>query len=29
MGKTNKSWVGQYAAFNDALKYMYARSNRR
>ena len=24
--KTKESWVGQYAAFNEALKYMYARS---
>ena len=25
MGKTNKSWVGQHAAFTEALKYMNAR----
>ena len=25
MGKTNKSWVGQHAAFSEALKYMNAR----
>tara|TARA_R100001440_G_scaffold23166_1_gene37691 strand:- start:2055 stop:3008 length:954 start_codon:yes stop_codon:yes gene_type:complete len=24
--KNKPSWIGQYAAFNDALKYMYARS---
>ena len=24
--KKKESWVGQYAAFNEALKYMYARS---
>ena len=26
MGKPTPAWVGQYTAFNDALKYMYARS---
>ena len=26
MGKTDKSWVGQHAAFSEALKYMNARS---
>ena len=26
MGKTDKSWVGQHAAFSEALKYMSARS---
>ena len=25
MGKTDKSWVGQHAAFSEALKYMNAR----
>ena len=27
MSKPEESWVGQYAAFNDALKYMYKRAN--
>ena len=26
MKKTSEAWVGQYAAFNEALKYMYRRS---
>ena len=26
MSKTSEAWVGQYAAFNEALKYMYRRS---
>ena len=26
MSKTSEAWVGQYAAFNEALKYMYKRS---
>jgi replicative DNA helicase len=26
MSKPTPAWVGQYTAFNDALKYMYARS---
>ena len=26
MSKPIESWIGQYAAFNDALKYMHARS---
>ena len=26
MGKPTPAWVGQYTAFNDALKYMYAMS---
>ena len=27
MSKPKEGWVGQYAAFNEALKYMYARQN--
>ena len=27
MGKTENAWVGQYSNFNEALKYMLARSN--
>ena len=26
MSKTKDAWIGQYAAFNEALKYMYKRS---
>jgi len=26
MKKTSEAWVGQYAAFNEALKYMFKRS---
>ena len=25
MAKAKEAWVGQYAAFNEALKYMYRR----
>ena len=27
MSKSKEAWVGQYAAFNDALKYMLNRQN--
>ena len=26
MSKTKDAWLGQYTAFNEALKYMYKRS---